>query len=182
MISPEQCRAARAWLGWSQDDLAKLAKVALSTIRDFEKGEREPIGHNLEAIEEALGRGGIHFESGTDSLTGIRYNPRIKEKDTYVPILKMLIEQPDGFLKTADIISALEDYFPLSPEDAEILAGRSDTRFSQIVRNVVSHRTTSTNLIGAGLADYDKGKRGLRITKLGSDWLTEYEKNEKTAP
>ncbi len=182
MISPEQCRAGRAWLGWSQEDLAKVAQVALSTVRDFERGEREPIGHNLDAIKRVLERGGIHFESGTDTLSGIKFNPRIKESDTYVPILKMLIEQPDGFLKTAEIIKALENWFPLSDEDNEILEGRADTRFSQIVRNVVSHRSTKTNLIGAGLADYDKVKRGMRITKLGSDWLTEYEENEKSAP
>jgi transcriptional regulator with XRE-family HTH domain len=182
MISPEQCRAARAWLGWSQDDLAKIAQVALSTVRDFERGDREPIGHNLDAIKRALERGGINFESGTDSLAGITYNPRVKESDTYVPILKMLIERPDGFLKTSEIIKALENWFPLSTEDNEILEGRADTRFSQIVRNVVSHRSTKTNLIGAGLAEYDKVRRGLRITKRGSDWLTEYEAREKTGP
>ncbi len=94
----------------------------------------------------------------------------------------MLIERPDGFLKTSEIIKALENWFPLSTEDNEILEGRADTRFSQIVRNVVSHRSTKTNLIGAGLAEYDKVRRGLRITKRGSDWLTEYEAREKTGP
>src|SRR5262245_168272 len=46
---------------------------------------------------------------------------------------------PDGSMKTADLIHALENWFAPRGEDAEILAGRSDTRFSQIVRNVVSH-------------------------------------------
>ena len=59
MITPEQSRAARGWLDWSQDDLAKRANVALSTIRDFEKGRRVPIGNNLSAIAGALKHAGV---------------------------------------------------------------------------------------------------------------------------
>jgi transcriptional regulator with XRE-family HTH domain len=177
MISPEQCRAARAWLNWSQDDLAKQAEVALSTVRDFEKGDREPIGHNIQAIQRALEAGGIQFESAPHSLSGIKYDPRIREADTYVPILRLLDDAPDGFLKTAVVIKALEMMMEPRGEDAAILANRHDSRFSQIVRNVVSHRTTPKNLIGMGLVEYDKAKRGLRITRDGRFALVEAEKN-----
>ncbi len=167
MISPQQCRAARAWLNWSQEHLAKTAQVALSTIRDFEREEREPIGQNIDAIERALSAGGIEFYSGTDKLAGVSFDPRISEQDTYIPILRILDDAPGGFMKTAELIKNLEMMMEPRGGDAEILAGRSDTRFSQIVRNVVSHRTTSTNLIGRGSAEYDKVKRGLRITTTG---------------
>jgi ribosome-binding protein aMBF1 (putative translation factor) len=60
-MSPEQCRAARAWLGWSQQELATKARVSNSTIRDFETGRRVPIANNLTAIQNALERGGIRF-------------------------------------------------------------------------------------------------------------------------
>lgn len=59
MLAPEQCRAARAWLDWSQEDLATRAQVSLSTVRDFEKRRRVPIKNNLEAIERALANAGI---------------------------------------------------------------------------------------------------------------------------
>jgi DNA-binding XRE family transcriptional regulator len=36
MITPEQCRAARALLGWSQRELAEKTKVSDVTIRKFE--------------------------------------------------------------------------------------------------------------------------------------------------
>jgi transcriptional regulator with XRE-family HTH domain len=180
MISPEQCRAGRAWLGWSQEELATAAEVALSTIRDFERGEREPIGHNIQAIQRALEAGGIQFESGAHALAGIKYDPRIREEDTYVPILRLLDDAPSGFRKTADLIKALEMVMAPRGEDAEILAGRSDTKFSQIVRNVISHRTASTNLIGRGLAEYDKVKRGLRITTDGRFALVNAEKSQKS--
>lgn len=72
MISPEQSRAARGWLDWSQDELAKRANVSLSTVRDFEKGRRTPIANNLEAIERALTAGGIEMLVEHDRAVGIR--------------------------------------------------------------------------------------------------------------
>ena len=61
MLSPEQSRAARAWLDWSQEDLAKRASVALSTVRDFEKGRRTPIANNLEAIRRVITEAGVEL-------------------------------------------------------------------------------------------------------------------------
>ena len=60
-MTPQQCRTARAWLDISQDDLAKAANVSLSTVRDFEKGRRIPIGNNLNAMQAALEGRGISF-------------------------------------------------------------------------------------------------------------------------
>jgi ribosome-binding protein aMBF1 (putative translation factor) len=59
MLSPEQSRAARGWLDWSQETLARHANVSLSTVRDFEKGRREPIANNKAAMERALQGAGI---------------------------------------------------------------------------------------------------------------------------
>lgn len=61
MLTPEQSRAARGWLDWSQADLAAHARVSLSTVRDFEKGRRTPIGNNLQAMQRALEAEGIAF-------------------------------------------------------------------------------------------------------------------------
>lgn len=60
-MTPEQCRAARAWLNWPQDALAKAASVGVSTVRDFEAGRREPTRNNLAAMRAALESGGIAF-------------------------------------------------------------------------------------------------------------------------
>lgn len=38
LLSPEQCRAARGLLDWTQEELAERADVSRSTIRDFENG------------------------------------------------------------------------------------------------------------------------------------------------
>ena len=72
MIAPEQSRAARAWLNWSQADLAERAKVGLSTIRDFEKGARKPIENNILAISRAFEEVGVEFIEENGRPAGIR--------------------------------------------------------------------------------------------------------------
>ena len=71
MLTPEQSRAARGWLDWSQDDLAKRANVSLSTVRDFEKGRRMPVRNNLLAIRHALEQSGIVFNFDGEKALGL---------------------------------------------------------------------------------------------------------------
>ena len=74
MLSPEQCRAARGWLSWSQDELAKRAGVSISTIKDFERGARIPIGNNLAAMQRAIEAGGVHLIYDGERPAGIAYS------------------------------------------------------------------------------------------------------------
>jgi len=53
-MTPEQCRAARALLDWSQDELARAANVSLSMVRNFEKRRHRPTANNLASIRRAL--------------------------------------------------------------------------------------------------------------------------------
>ena len=73
MLTPEQSRAARGWLDWTQDELARRANVSLSTVRDFEKGRRTPIGNNIDAMRRAIESAGIRLEFNEDRGSGIRY-------------------------------------------------------------------------------------------------------------
>jgi len=60
-MSPEQVRAARNWLAWTQAELADRANVGLSTVKDYEGGKRTPIQNNLVAMQRALESAGIRF-------------------------------------------------------------------------------------------------------------------------
>src|SRR5665647_1417979 len=72
MISPSQCRAARALLGWSQDDLETAAMVSKKTIADFERDQRSQHGRTTEAIEAALVAQGIIFIPQNGGGEGVR--------------------------------------------------------------------------------------------------------------
>jgi DNA-binding transcriptional regulator YiaG len=79
-MSPEQCRAARAWLSLSQAGLAARAQVSASTIRDFEAGRRIPHPNNLAAIRGALEAAGLSFQFAADgSALGIARAPAPKK-------------------------------------------------------------------------------------------------------
>lgn len=60
-LTPRHVRAARALLAWSQQDLAKAAGVATSTVADFERGRRTPVANNAQAIRAALAAADIRF-------------------------------------------------------------------------------------------------------------------------
>lgn len=68
-MTPEQCRAARSWLGWPQQELAKRSNVGLSTIRQFENGLRNPIANNLSALRRALEEAGIVLMTDPAGIT-----------------------------------------------------------------------------------------------------------------
>jgi len=72
MMSPEQCRAARAWLGWSQQELAQRARVGLSTVKDFERGDRKPMVNNLDAMRRAIEAAGVVLIEEDGRPVGIR--------------------------------------------------------------------------------------------------------------
>jgi hypothetical protein len=92
---------------------------------------------------------------------------RISEADLLIPTLRKLDSQPNGRMSTSRLILDLESVMNPTGEDAEILEGRHDTHFSQIVRNMVSHKTTSGNIIAEGFARHLGPRRGLEITEAG---------------
>ena len=71
MMTPEQCRAARGWLGWSQQELATRARVGLSTVKELERGGKL-IPATADAIQRAIEQAGIRLLTRADgSAEGI---------------------------------------------------------------------------------------------------------------
>ncbi|WLS08696.1 helix-turn-helix transcriptional regulator [Shinella sumterensis] len=81
MLTMEQCRWARAMLGWSQGDLATAATVSRQTIADFERGAHIPITNNLSSIVKAFRKAGIEFIPEDDGRgVGIRFRAPVTSR------------------------------------------------------------------------------------------------------
>ncbi len=91
---------------------------------------------------------------------------RITESDLILPAL-YLMEANNGVITTSELINSLTKVMKPQGRDAEILANRKDTYFSQKVRNLKSHDT----LKKLKYADFDEGR--YVITKLGAEFLKE---------
>jgi transcriptional regulator with XRE-family HTH domain len=71
-LTPAQCRAGRALLNWSQDQLEAAAQVARKTIADFEREVRTPYARTLAAIRAALEAAGVEFIAKNGGGAGVR--------------------------------------------------------------------------------------------------------------
>jgi DNA-binding XRE family transcriptional regulator len=72
MVRPEQCRAARGLLAWSQQQLATEAGVGLVTIHQMESGSTQPRRATLAAIRRALEKAGVEFIDENGGGPGVR--------------------------------------------------------------------------------------------------------------
>jgi transcriptional regulator with XRE-family HTH domain len=60
-VTAAQCRAARALLGMTQDELAEASRVSKRTITHFEAKQRSPVPATLAAIQRALEAAGVEL-------------------------------------------------------------------------------------------------------------------------
>jgi transcriptional regulator with XRE-family HTH domain len=81
-VSIRQIKAARALLGWSQEQLASAANVSIPTIKRLEAHDG-PLGGRTdtgEKIEVALEKAGIEFIEENGGGPGVRLRKRIQRK------------------------------------------------------------------------------------------------------
>ncbi len=66
---------------------------------------------------------------------------RITEKELIIPALSIMNKTEGGTVSTTDLINQLTEDLKPTGEDLDILENRSDTKFSQKVRNLKSHNS-----------------------------------------
>lgn len=74
MISARQIRAARALLGWSQQQLADKAIVSINATTRLERGEVDPRLSTITAVQKSLTKAGIEFLTAGDKGEGVRFS------------------------------------------------------------------------------------------------------------
>ena len=80
MITPEQCRAARGLLAWSQQELAQKARVGVVTIHQLEAAISEPRSATLDVIRRAFEAAGVEFIDENGGGPGVRLRKRQRSK------------------------------------------------------------------------------------------------------
>ncbi|MGB0719433.1 MAG: helix-turn-helix transcriptional regulator [Bdellovibrionales bacterium] len=117
-ITPNQCRAARGLLNWSQPDLAQRCGMHKQTISNFEAERSTPSNTSLELMTRTLENAGIEFGLNNGvSLPSIKY-VKLDQSGWFVELLddviftlkdaehkELLIFGGDNRIYTQDIIS-----------------------------------------------------------------------------
>jgi transcriptional regulator with XRE-family HTH domain len=80
MLTSAQCRAARGLLGWSQQALAKRARVGIVTVHQLEAGLSQPRNATLEVIRQAFEAAGVEFIDENGGGPGVRLHKREQKK------------------------------------------------------------------------------------------------------
>jgi transcriptional regulator with XRE-family HTH domain len=109
----EQCRAARALIGWSQDQLASASKVAKATIANFEAGKRDPYPRTLDDLRQALENAGIEFTNGGQQGVRLKLIEARCEKCGFVSIVEdqlTSVQSPVKLCKNSDNALACPDW------------------------------------------------------------------------
>jgi transcriptional regulator with XRE-family HTH domain len=72
MLTPEQCRAARGLLHWTQEELSQRAGVSRSTVRGFENGLHELHRGRAAVIRAALEAADVVLIDADEQGPGVR--------------------------------------------------------------------------------------------------------------
>jgi predicted transcriptional regulator len=68
MVTTRQLRAARALLGWSQQDGVDRTGIGLNTINDIERGARDPRKSTWDKIVQTFRDAGVEFIGDDQAL------------------------------------------------------------------------------------------------------------------
>ena len=80
VITPEQCRAARGLLAWSQQELARRAHVGIVTVHQLEAASSRPRRATLEVIRAAFEAAGVEFIPENGGGPGVRLRKSLRPK------------------------------------------------------------------------------------------------------
>lgn len=113
MIKARQIKAARAFLDWSQADVAEHAGLTKQTIANLESGHTKAALKSLQAIQETFERSGIRFtDTGVDMpafdyfvIEGDGWYTKLQDHILTIPDCKeLIVHMGDDRMSSADVI------------------------------------------------------------------------------
>lgn len=79
MVTPREVRAARAFLGWTRQQLADKAVVSLNSVVRLEQGVVDSRTSTVEAVRRVLEKAGIEFLSLQGQQEGFRWRASMRK-------------------------------------------------------------------------------------------------------
>jgi predicted transcriptional regulator len=79
MITPKQCRMARAAVGWTTRQLAMASEVGEATVKRFERGLVDANRSTNAAMRQAFEKAGIEFIPENGGGAGVRFKKPVSD-------------------------------------------------------------------------------------------------------
>ncbi len=104
---------------------------------------------------------------------------RTSERNLIIPALTVLFNNGgnEHIVETKILTSELRKHINPTHADQELLKGRSDDRLSQVIRNLVSHRTLEKQGLALYQVENESKEKGYKLTKKGIMMLRQNEVN-----
>lgn len=93
-------------------------------------------------------------------------------KDLWKYALLIIVQRPNMEISTTDLIAELPNYIRIPDGVGANNSSRGDSKFSQLVRNLKSHKDSATNFIRLGYAEVIPG--GFRATENGRAFVVDF--------
>lgn len=94
---------------------------------------------------------------------------RTTERNLILPALIVLFNNggSNHIVKTKILTKKLRERINPTPKDQKMLKGRNDDRLSQVIRNLISHRTLEKQGLASYKIDEANKEKGYQLTEKG---------------
>lgn len=152
-----------------RDAMLKISGIApedLPAVDGIKRAERRLLAAPSRAVEKAPP------PAAPEPIQEPAPEPIDLNKDLWKYALLAMVQRPQMEIGTADLIAALPSYIAVPSDASEANESRKDSKFSQLVRNLKSHKTSSTSFIARGYAE--DIPNGFKATQKGRDFVLAY--------
>lgn len=139
-----------------------------------------PVEEDVKKIASAERRAQRRFAPDSVATPALEVQPATEpstvaidlKSDLWKYALLIMSIQPGQAITTTALIAELPKYIRIDEDQTVHNSSRNDSRFSQIVRNLKSHKSSATNFINRGFAESTPG--GFEITDRGLQFVHAY--------
>ena len=173
-LRKEEVKGAHA-AGLAHYEVGKRVRQAITELGGVVP-ENLPVAEDVKKVARARQRQKKIIAQSTPLPKPEKTRDSAKQIDLKVDLWKyallVIVQQPNMEMSTTDLIAELPKYITVPNEAIAENMSRKDSKFSQIVRNLKSHKTSKNNFIYQGYAEDIPS--GFRATERGRQFVQTY--------